>query len=81
LGEFPVGCRLLVRSKKDWRFAVVVRKTEDFISISVASPTGHNYRLRRPAELEVADDGPIPCLISKEGDIWRENFSNYDSRW
>jgi len=70
-----------VRSKKDWRFAVVVRKTEEFISISVAAPTGYNYRLRKAAELRVSADGPIPCLLSKENDMWRENFSNYDSRW
>ena len=81
LGQFPVGCRLLVRSKKDWRFAVVVRRTEEFISISVASPNGYNYRLRKAAELEVSGDWAIPCLVSKENDLWRENFSNYDSRW
>ncbi len=81
LGQLPVGCRLLVRSKKNWRFAVVARKTEEFISISVASPTGYNYRLRRAAELEVSGNGPIPCLISKENDMWQENFSSYDQRW
>ncbi len=81
LGEFPVGFRLLVRSKKDWRFAVVSRKTEEFISLSIASPTGYNYRVKRPANLEVLLDGSIPFLTATEGDGWRDNFSTYDLRW
>lgn len=81
LGEFPVGCRLLVRSKKDWRFAVVCRKAEDFISLSIASPTGYNYRIKRAADLEILFDGQIPFLSANESDAWRENFSAYDIRW
>ena len=81
LGEFPVGFRLLVRSKKDWRFAVVSRKTEEFISLSIASPTGYNYRIRRTADLEIAYDGRIPFLLADHADTWRDNFSGYDTRW
>lgn len=81
LGEFPVGFRLLVRSKKDWRFAVVSRKTDEFISLSIASPSGCNYRIRRKADLEIAFDGRIPFLHADHGDTWRENFSVYDIRW
>ncbi len=81
LGEFPVGFRLLVRSRKDWRFAVVARKTEEFISLSVASPTGYNYRVKRDAGLAIAYDGTIPFLLANESDAWRDNFSNYDLRW
>lgn len=81
LGHFPVGCRLLVRSKKDWRFAVVCRKTEEYISLSVASPKGGNYRLRRAADLELSFDGLVPFLVANETDAWRENFSPYDVRW
>ncbi len=81
LGNFPVGCRLLVRSKKDWRFAVVCRKSDEFISIAVASPRGGTYRLKRPADLEIFFDGQIPYLLAKEPDVWRENFSRYDVRW
>lgn len=81
LAEFPLGGRLLVRSKKDWRFAVVSRKTEEFISLSIASPTGYNYRVRRTADLELAFDGIIPFLIADNADNWRENFSGYDTRW
>ena len=81
LGEFPVGFRLLVRSKKDWRFAVVSRKTEEFISLSIASPTGYNYRIRRTADLEIAFDGTIPFLLAEDTENWRDNFSGYDTRW
>lgn len=81
LGNFPVGCRLLVRSKKDWRFAVVCRKTDEYISLAVASPKGGTYRLRRAADLEILFDGLVPYLTAKENDGWRENFSRYDVRW
>ena len=81
LGHFSVGCRLLVRSKKDWRFAVVCRKTDEFISLAVASPKGGTYRLRRSADLEISFDGQVPFLTAKESDGWRENFSRYDVRW
>jgi hypothetical protein len=81
LGNFPVGCRLLVRSKKDWRSAVVCRKTDEFISLAVASPKGGCYRLRRAADLQLSFDGQIPYLIANEMDNWRENFSRYDVRW
>lgn len=70
-----------MRSKKDWRFAVVSRKTDEFISLSIASPSGYNYRIRRDAALELVSDGPIPFLTAKENDAWRDNFSSYDLRW
>lgn len=81
LGEIPVGGRLLVRSKKDWRVAVVARKTEEFISISIASPSGYNYRIRRTADQQVFLDGLIPFLPRDESEPWRENFTGYDVRW
>jgi hypothetical protein len=81
LGEFPVGFRLLVRSKKDWRFAVVARRTDEFISLSIASPTGYNYRIRRAADVVIAFDGRVPFLTADHDDTWRDNFSGYDTRW
>ena len=81
LGEIPVGGRLLVRSKKDWRVAVVARKTEEFISISIASPSGYNYRIRRTADEQIFLDGLIPLLPRDESEPWRENFTGYDVRW
>jgi hypothetical protein len=78
----PLGGRLLVRSKKDWRVAVVSRiSVEGVITLSVASPRGTNYRLRRDADTEIAFDGTIPFLTSDSDDAWHENFSSYDSRW
>lgn len=81
LGRLEVGCRLLFRSKKDWRFAVVCRKSDEFISLAVASPKGGCYRLKRPSDLELSFDGAIPCIAANEADSWRENFSRYDVRW
>ena len=81
LNDIPVGGRLLVRSKKDWRVAVVARKTEEFISISIASPSGHNYRIRRDADQQIFLDGLIPFLPRDECEPWRENFTGYDIRW
>jgi hypothetical protein len=81
LGEFPLGGRLLVRSKKDWRFAVISRKTDEFISLSIASPKGGNYRIKRAVDLAVAFDGLIPFLRADYADTWRDNFSGYDMRW
>ena len=81
LADIPVGGRLLVRSKKDWRVAVVSRKTEEFISISIASPSGYNYRIRRTGDEQIFLDGLIPFLPRDESEPWRENFSGYDVRW
>ncbi len=77
----PIGCRLLVRSRKDWRVAVVARVTDDKIVLSVASPKGRNYRLRRDGSAAVFFDGEIPLLRADRQDEWRRNFSNYDARW
>ena len=81
LAKIPLGGRLLVRSKTDWRVAVVCRIGEDKITISVASPKGYNYRLRRPLDAVVDFDGRIPYLISDTSEPWRENFTSYDVRW
>ena len=81
LASIPLGGRLLIRSKTDWRVAVVSRIGEDKITISVASPTGYNYRLRRPLDAVVDFDGRIPYLIAEAAETWRENFSSYDVRW
>lgn len=81
LGDLPIGSRILFRSKKDWRSAVVTRKIDEIVAISVASPTGYNYRVKRSAEHIVDFDGNIPCLRSVEEDRWKENFSAYDVRW
>jgi hypothetical protein len=81
LASIPLGGRLLVRSKKDWRVAVVCRIGEDQVTISVASPRGSCYRLRRPMTASISFDGRIPFLVIEDSDTWRENFSTYDVRW
>lgn len=81
LASIPLGGRLLVRSKTDWRVAVVARIGEDQITISVASPKGYNYRLRRAADAPVNLDGRIPFLVIEDSEAWRENFTSYDVRW
>jgi len=81
LRHLPVGARLLVRSKTDWRSAVVCRFGEEKVTLSVCSPTGRTYRLHRAAETEIIFDGTIPILKIETEENWRENFTKYDFRW
>jgi len=81
LREMPIGGRLLVRSKTDWRSAVVCRFTEEKAMLTVCSPTGRTYRLHRSLEREIIFDGFIPILKIESKDNWRENFTKYDFRW
>jgi hypothetical protein len=81
LRELPIGARLLIRSKTDWRSAVVVRFDPEKATISVCSPTGRTYRLRRGLEAEIIFDGGIPILKIESDENWRENFTKYDFRW
>ncbi|MEJ7622886.1 MAG: hypothetical protein WKF34_02730 [Pyrinomonadaceae bacterium] len=81
LMSLPVGSRLLVRSRKDWRFATVSRVADEKIVLTVSSPSGRNYRLRPEASREIFMEGLIPILAGEEPDDWRENFCRYDCRW
>ena len=81
LRELPIGARLLIRSKKDWRTAVVSQWHEEKATLIVCSPNGGTYRLRRQLEMVIIFDGKIPILKSDLEDTWRENFSSYDVRW
>ena len=81
LGEFPIGARLLVRTKKDWRTAVVSQFYEEKATLIVCSPNGRTYRLRRLLEVEIIFDGEIPILKTDLEEDWRENFTKYDFRW
>lgn len=80
LAELPIGTRLLVRSKKDWRCAVVSKIIDETVTILVASPSGYSYRLRRKLQTEIFFDGQFPILENPEQN-WRENYANYDVRW
>lgn len=81
LRELPIGGRLIVRSKKDWRVAVVSRITEEKITLIVCSPFGRTYRIHRKFDCEIIFDGKIPILKCDSEEDWRENFSAYDIRW
>ena len=78
LGSLPLGSRLVLRSRKDWRTATVAAITADKIKLSVASPSGHTYRMYRPRETPIAFDGSIP-LLGEGG--WRVGLVRYDVRW
>lgn len=78
LSELPVGARLLVRCKSDWRIAAVSARHDERIVLTIASPTGRSYRRSCPAETTVLMDGRLPVI----GDgIWRDEFARYDVRW
>jgi hypothetical protein len=81
LSSLPVGSRLLVRSRKDWRFAAVSRFIEERVVLTVCSPSGHTYRVRRESDTMVVRDGILYVLPYDCTDNWRENFSRYDVRW
>lgn len=78
LGSLPVGARLVLRCRKDWRDAVVAAVSLEAITLSVGSPSGHTYRLRRAPDSLLFLDGSIPVL--GEG-CWRAGRVRYDLRW
>lgn len=81
LDTLPIGARLLVRSKKDWRIAAVSKVVDDKVVLTVCSPTGRTYRLRREPDAEIFFEGVFPILRPDEAENWRDNFSIYDHRW
>jgi len=81
IDDLPIGGRLLIRSRLDWRVAVVSRKTDDGITLSVASPKGRNYRLRREPGHAVRLERGVPFLATNETEKWTDNFAVYDRRW
>ena len=78
LGSLPVGARLILRCRKDWRDATVVAVSLESVTLSILSPTGRTYRLRRPPDSLLCFDGSIPIL--GEGP-WKTGFARYDTRW
>ncbi len=81
LDQLPTGSRLLVRSKTTWRFAAVSCVVEETVVLTVSSPKGRNYRLRRGKDLEINTEGTIPVLAPSENEDWRTNFMEFDRRW
>ena len=80
LGSLPTGARLILRCRADWRAAAVAgfEPERGRVVLSVASPTGHTYRVRRPSDSPLAHDGHLPVL--GEG-RWRAGLARYDVRW
>ena len=78
LRDFPIGAKLIVQCKKDWRAAVVSSITEEKITLQIYSPTGRMYRKSYATETLIDLDGIFPIL----GDgAWREGLAKYDLRW
>ncbi|PYS84158.1 MAG: hypothetical protein DMF67_06550 [Acidobacteria bacterium] len=78
LGSLPVGARLVLRCRADWRAATVAAFEPERVVLNVASPTGHAYRVRRPHDSPLAFDGGIPVLGAG---CWRAGLARYDVRW
>jgi hypothetical protein len=80
LGSLPVGARLMLRCRADWRAATVAAFEPESgrVVLNVASPTGHTYRVRRPHDSRLTRDGDVPVL--GEG-RWRVSLARYDVRW
>ena len=80
LGSLPVGARLVLRCRADWRAATVAAYEAELgrVVLNVASPKGGAYRVRRPAGAVLSYDGHVPIL--GEGH-WRAGLARYDVRW
>ncbi|MGI8494860.1 MAG: hypothetical protein ACR2L1_06055 [Pyrinomonadaceae bacterium] len=81
MSELPIGARLVVKCKKNWRGAVVSKRDEEKITLIVCSTTGGTYRLRRLPETILLFDGDVPILPHGCEENWRGNFIKYDLRW
>ena len=83
LGSLPLGARLILRCRKDWRAAAVASVSTELgeVTLTVCSPTGHTYRVRRPAAAVLAFEGHIPILTDRAHTDWRIALARYDERW
>jgi hypothetical protein len=82
LGSLFVGARLVLRCRKDWRDATVIAVSIDKITLAVGSPSGGTYRVRRPPDSPLFQDGAIPVLCEEAlRATWRAGFVRYESRW
>ncbi len=82
LGALPLGAHLILRCRKDWRTATVVRIELEKITLSVSSPTGRTYRMRRPPDAPLTFHGDnIPLLDAGKPSCWRAGLAHYDVRW
>jgi hypothetical protein len=59
----------------------VSRVADDRIVLTICSPSGRTYRIRRDVNCELIFEGRIPILKYDPVENWRDNFSRYDHRW
>jgi hypothetical protein len=78
LDSLPVGAYLVLRCRKDWRVATVAARSLEHVTLSVGTPRGRTYRVKRPPDTIIIFDGPFPIL--GEG-CWRAGLVRYDARW
>ena len=78
LRELPLGAKLLVQCKKDWRMAVVSMSSDEKIVLQICSPSGRTYRKKCAVETTLGFDGAFHLL--GEG-VWRGQIVKYDCRW
>ena len=81
LASLPLGARLILRCRKDWRTATVAAIALDRVTLTVCSPSGHTYRVRRPLAAPLTFDGAIPLLGETTAAGWRVALARYDVRW
>jgi hypothetical protein len=81
LGELAVGTRLVIRTKTDWRSAVISRVGESGVSLRVCCSTGRVYWTKRAAEMEVLLEENIFRLETIAEEDWRTNFAKFEMRW
>ncbi|QQS32487.1 MAG: hypothetical protein IPM50_12630 [Acidobacteriota bacterium] len=81
LSDLPLGGRLLVRAKTEWRNAAISRIGDERVSISVESRRGRTYKIFRHPDTEVAKTRTLFYLICGELPDWRTNFLTPDPRW
>ena len=81
LAALPLGARLILRCRRDWRMAAVALIAPEGIMLAVCSPTGHTYRVRRPTDAPLTFDGYVPVLGAAGTNGWRAALARYDARW
>ena len=81
LSSLPVGARLVLRCRKDWRVATVSAVDPFGVRLNVASPSGHTYRVRRPADSALTFEGALPLLGEVPSAGSRVALARYDARW
>ncbi len=83
LGDLPLGARLVLRCRKDWRDATIILISSEKITLAVGSPSGHTYRVRRVPDSPLYLDGSIPVLCEGAATppAWRAGRVGYEARW